>query len=747
MTEPTARFAAASRTSSCPDRLMPVWRALRQHPTSALVWLQLAHGYAQRGWPWHAQYAHTQALRCAQASGHGAVPNPIPTVAEDCWGEGASSCLGRLQAWSGLQRVRTLLQCQTESEPLDWLSWLFLARCLEMEPGFQADRPGAAHWQQAMAQAKQLELVTGETGHLLAQWRLAAGDAQGALAALHAVLHQSPRRYSSWVLQGQTQMQLGLKAAAGQSFERASHCTNPKLLLQLAGQLLQHGLTAQALRVGAQAVWLSPSDPQVWLLMAQTQRRSGQLTQARHSVEQALGLQPAHQAALHQRAEIQSALYSREYFERERARFDEDPLQFDAQQAAHLLRTSLFQSDMGPLDVADLHRRVGQHMAQQALATRPQSTPWPAPQPWCNPQGQVRRLRVGYVCGELHAQHPIWPCFLPVLAQHDRSCLDVFVYGNGPKQLRELGAHRRDTAALDDVALHQCIVQDQIDVLVDLVGHNSAHRLGVFALRAAPVQLSYLGYPHSTGLPFMDAMVVDDVLVPPALQHLFTEQLARVSGSALCWQAPGEYPLPPAPARARARSVVFGAFTPLHTMNDAVVAVWARILRQCPGAVLLLRAKALADPDSVRDTCQRFAVQGVPACQLDLRAASDPGQEMQDHLDVDIVLDPFPFNGDITSLQALWMGCALVSLEGGHMASRRGAMLLHQMGRTQWLAHSADDYVAKALVLVRQMREQPWSRQALRKAMQASGLCDAEHHTRELEALYLQAFFRSSCFH
>jgi len=141
--------------------------------------------------------------------------------------------------------------------------------------------------------------------------------------------------------------------------------------------------------------------------------------------------------------------------------------------------------------------------------------------------GQVRRLRVGYVSGDLHEPHPVSQFMLPVLQHHDRNHIEVFIYQTGhlddaaTHRMRECAEHWRDAAQLDDLALHQCIVEDHIDVLVDLAGHNASHRLGAFALRAAPAQLSYLGYPHSTGLPFIDWVVADAWWPPPRTSACF----------------------------------------------------------------------------------------------------------------------------------------------------------------------------------------------------------------------------------
>jgi protein O-GlcNAc transferase len=253
------------------------------------------------------------------------------------------------------------------------------------------------------------------------------------------------------------------------------------------------------------------------------------------------------------------------------------------------------------------------------------------------------------------------------------------------------------------------------------------------------VQLSYLGYPHSTGLPCIDWMIADAVVAPPEHAHLFTEQVARVSGSVFCWAPVDEYPLPPDPVAVPNRPVVFGSFNNLLKVDDATIDVWARILRECPKAQLLLKSAVLADPVVQQQTQARFVQAGVGAERLILRGPTELSLMMQEYLEVDVALDPFPYNGGTTSLQALWMGCPLVSLQGQNFVSRMGASFLTHLQRTEWLAHDTEGYVAQALALAQQLRQQPWSRQALRRQMQASGLCQIERHTREMEAIYRQA--------
>ena len=720
----------------------PLWEALRREPLSPPLWQALAQAYTALGLPWHLAYARTQARRAFQAQGGEAGAFALPDGSSPAfWGESDALLARSGPPWAGWAQACERLQQATRNDPGDWLSWLYLARCLELP---LAEGSGAAApdpmLRTAVRQAIDVEPLPGETGHLLAQWRLRAGQPEQALAALQAVLRQAPQRHGSWLLQAQAQMQLGLEAQAREAFERAGQSRNPDFLALLATTLYQFNFAHEAQAVYEQLVKLQPRRVAFWLLLAEIQSKLGQLAQAQASVAQVLHIEPGHAAAQRWAEDLQAGGHSRAQFECEWAQFEAQGLLHNARGAQRLLMQSLYQAHLAPETVADLHRRVGQAMQAQALQAFPGLAP-PAPLPW---DGR-RRLRVGYVTGDLHRQHPVNVFMLPVLQQHDHAAFEVFVYQTGTfidsytRQARACADHWREVAQLSDLALHQQIVDDRIDVLVDLAGHTATHRLAVFALRAAPVQMSYLGYPHSTGLPAMDWMIGDAVVSPPEHAPLFTERVASVSGSVFCWAPVDDYPLPPDAAKPRSGPVVFGSFNNLLKMDEETVAVWSRILRECPGARLLLKSAVLADPLVQAQTLARFAGQGIGPERLMLRGPTELSRMMQAYLEVDVALDPFPYNGGTTSLQALWMGCPLVTLAGGNFVSRMGSSFLTHLGRPEWVARDPDDYLAIALRLAEQVRQAPWSRQAHRRAMQASALCRIEAHTREIEAIYRQA--------
>ncbi len=351
-----------------------------------------------------------------------------------------------------------------------------------------------------------------------------------------------------------------------------------------------------------------------------------------------------------------------------------------------------------------------------------------------NPRSVGRRLRVGLVAVGLPPA--IQPLLLPWLARIDRSEFELIVYqgGLGSSQMLQACADRWwDVTALDDAGLQRLIVTDGVDLLIDLAGHHPGNRLGLFARRAAPVQLSFLGHPHSTGLASIDWWVGDEVLSPAEHAPLFCEGIAQLPGSLLVWAPDRDQCLPP-PRHARA-AVVFGSFNEAIQLTPRCIALWARVLRAVPGSQLLLSASSLGDGAVQSGFKARFEAQGIAAERLTMYGHSGPAGLAQAHGEIDIALDPPLFNGSATTLQALWMGVPVVTLAGGHAASRLGASLLRALGQPGWVAEDEGAYVATAVGLARDAATLRQGRAGLREQLAGSALCDIDGYARDVESL------------
>lgn len=362
----------------------------------------------------------------------------------------------------------------------------------------------------------------------------------------------------------------------------------------------------------------------------------------------------------------------------------------------------------------------------------------------------ARRLRIGYVSPDFR-RHSVSFFAAPLMAHHDAAVVEVFCYSDAiaddvTKRFKAAAHNWRETRALNNDALFKMIRRDQIDILVDLAGHTKGNRLAVFARRAAPVQVTALGYPATTGLPAMDYRSCDDITDPaPDADPWSVETLRRLASGMHCYGPPVNAPMPgPLPAQT-AGYVTFGAFNKLAKISPLTVALWARILKQVPSARLLMKTKALAEAETRQRVQSRFAAEGIDAGRLDLRGWL-PGDRA--HLDlyneVDIALDTAPYNGTTTTCEALWMGVPVVTLAGQGHASRVGASLLTQVGLTDWIASTPDAYAAHAVKSAEDVTGLVNLRAKLRDMMMGSPLCDARTHARAVEAAY-RAMWQRAC--
>lgn len=370
----------------------------------------------------------------------------------------------------------------------------------------------------------------------------------------------------------------------------------------------------------------------------------------------------------------------------------------------------------------------------------------PAPR-FANSRAPGRRLRVGYVSPDLR-RHPVGAMFAPVLERHDPARVETFCYYNYPRgdamteRMRRAAHHWRDVAELDDAAVADAVRADAIDILVDLVGHTKYTRMLVFARRPAPVQVSWLGYFNTTGLATMDYFVTDPVSSPDGQERYFVETLVRLPATRFCFEPPEYMPgVGELPAR-RSGRVTFGCLNNLLKLNDRVLALWARILAAVPGARLLLQASALSDPLAQRDVRARAAALGIAPERLELRRFAPIEEAARTYHDVDIALDPFPFCGGMTTLDALWMGVPVVTLPQVMIAGRQSASMLTNLGLAELAAADETAYVTAAAGLARDLDRLAALRAGLRERFRASPLADYARFARDLEAAYGQMWTR-----
>jgi protein O-GlcNAc transferase len=370
--------------------------------------------------------------------------------------------------------------------------------------------------------------------------------------------------------------------------------------------------------------------------------------------------------------------------------------------------------------------------------------------PHVNARDPDRRLRVGYVSPDFRT-HSCAFFLAPLLAAHDRENFEVFAYSDVKKpdemtvSLRAVTDHWCEARAFDHDGLAQRIRADGIDILVDLQGHLSDNRLPVFAMKPAPVQMSWLGYPGTTGMQAIDYRISDEIADPPGAESQFAEKLLRLPGPFLCFGPPPDSPEPNWRARDADAPIVFGSFNTVSKLTPQVVQLWARILASVPNSRLVLKSYWLGRRKVVERVLALFEAQGIARARV---ACLSWIEAIGGHLDaydgIDIALDPFPYNGATTTLEALWMGVPVIALRGGRHSGRVGASLLTHAGCSELLAETPEEYVAGAVALATDEPRRRTYRQGLREAMLNSPLLDGADFARRMETAYRDSW-RSWC--
>ena len=391
------------------------------------------------------------------------------------------------------------------------------------------------------------------------------------------------------------------------------------------------------------------------------------------------------------------------------------------------LYCALHDEHRSPEDIFAAHRKFGERIEAPFVANRVRHALSADPD---------RRLRLGFVSGDLR-DHPVARFLEPVWRTLDRDRFELLAYDVQPAsdaasaRLRELAAQWTNAATMPDAELDSRIRADRIDILFDLSGHTAGGRLPVFARRPAPIQVSWIGYPGTTGLSAMDYRLVDRIAAPPGrFDHLFTERLAYLPFMSV-FDRPhnlGECAEPPMLGAGR---ITFGSFNRVNKLADRTVKLWARVLERIPSARLLIGA--LPDPRVAEQLRQRFGAAGIGQERLELRPRLELAGYLKLHDEVDILLDTLPFSSGTTANFALWMGVPTLTLAGDSLIQRLGASRMAAARLDAFIAESEDDFVARAVDWSRRPDELARIRAGLREHMQASAAAQATELSRALE--------------
>jgi protein O-GlcNAc transferase len=363
--------------------------------------------------------------------------------------------------------------------------------------------------------------------------------------------------------------------------------------------------------------------------------------------------------------------------------------------------------------------------------------------PHTNDRSTSRRLKIGYVSPDFR-RHSVNYFLEPVLASHSHAQYEVFCYSDVftpdavTERLQGYTDQWRNIAGMPDELVAELIRKDGIDILVDLAGHTGYNRMLLFARRPAPVQVSWLGYPNTTGLSAIDYRIVDGYTDPPGLTDPFyTEQLLRMPESFLCYMPDKNSPAVGDIQAMTSGHITFGSFNNFTKETPEVLALWAEMLASIPDSRLLLKAKGLSDRETKDRVAGVFTEKGINSGRIDLLAHET---SFSGHLGlynrIDIALDPFPYNGTTTTCEALWMGVPVITLAGNTHASRVGLSLLMNIGLPELVATTSEEYLAIAVDLANDLARLRSLRESLRDRVKKSTLTDSKKFIAGMEALY-----------
>lgn len=508
------------------------------------------------------------------------------------------------------------------------------------------------------------------------------------------------------------------------------------VLTALTATLLALGRSAEAEASGRRAVTADPALPEAWTNLGVVLLERGQLTAAADACGRALAADPHCALAMYNLAQVRSeqwrAAEATTAFQRA---LELDPGYEPAWHA--FLLNLLYDPEHTEATIHAAHLRWAERFAP-AAATVPAAT-----------RTRRDRIRVGYLSPDFRNHSCAW--FLrPLFAAHDRAAIEIFAYSavdrpdHFTEWFRAQADHWRDIRNSSDEVIAGRIRDDGLDILVDLAGHTRHQPLGVFALRPAPVQVAWLGYPGTTGLGQIRFRLTDVHADPPgdADRH-HSERLVRLPGGFLCYEPPADAPPVAALPASRHGCITFGSFNHIAKITPEVIATWAGVVCAVPRSRLVLKGRLLRHEETRSRIATAFATAGLDPGRLRLLPWLPHAQEsLALYHDVDIALDTYPYNGTTTTFEALWMGVPVVTLRDQRHAGRVGASILSHLGREQWIAADADAYVGIARRLAADLPALASERAGLRQALARSTLTDASGFARRIERAYRELLDR-----
>ena len=560
-----------------------------------------------------------------------------------------------------------------------------------------------------------------------------AGRPDEAIAAYHRAIALRPDDFESHTnlgvalhATGQTDLALAAcrRAIAIEGDDAAAYCN-------LAVALRGAGRRDEAIAALERAIALDPGLVAAHTNLGDALHESGQLDLAVATLERALALRPDDADAGNNLGHVF----------RDQGRLD---LALDSFRRAVAVKPGFAKVASNLLFALHSHpdydaQAILAEHRQWALRYADPLAPLIGPHP--NDRTPGRRLRVGYVSPDFRA-HAVGQLLLPLFANHDRRQVEIVCYSDVrvsdalTARLQPLADLWHSTVGLGDAQVAELIRADRIDILVDLALHTAGNRMLVFARKPAPVQVSMLAMPATSGLTTIDYRLTDPYLDPPGAHDAdYTEQSIRLPHCFWIFQPPEELIDVGTLPASRNGFVTFGSLNQLAKVTRPALELWVKILQALPGARLVLQSPPGSHLDGVRAL---FEQGGIAADRLEFVPRAPRLEYLRRFQNLDLGLDPFPYNGHTSMLDALWMGVPVVTLAGRTCVGRGGVSILSNLGLPELIARTPEQYVDIAVGLAKYMDRLSSMRGGLRQKMAASPLCDGKQYAASVEAAFRQ---------
>ncbi|MFT5299627.1 MAG: protein O-GlcNAc transferase [Mariniblastus sp.] len=585
---------------------------------------------------------------------------------------------------------------------------------------------------------KSLDLKSSAETHAnLGNAQARSGDLRAALTSFQSALDCNPDFVPALNNAGRAAHELGMDSLAKQYLHRAleQDTNNPKTHEFLGNVFLSSGETEQAIDSFEKSIQLNPGQPTILIQLGQHFRRTQQFDKSMQCLIQAQQLAPENPSVYTGLGETN----------RDRGHISEAGFCFlrawqldpdSPQLHSNLLNTMLYESSIGGdklLEESKLWNSKHASDAQtfQDIHTRDKS---------CN-----RKLRIGFVSPGLEA-HPFGQLATSMFLSYDQAKFDFVVYDDHAtyethqRRVIDERGKLKSVSGLSNRKLANEVLADKIDILIDLAGHSPTNRLPMFAMKPAPIQITWLGYPGTTGLSCIDYIIADRHTIPAEQHHFYSEQPLHLPDCFLSFTCPDDADAVGSLPATRLGKITFGCFSDIEKLTAETISIWSRVLLAVPTSRLFLKNEALCDASVKSRVKDRFGENGISNERLRLEGATSKEPDWLDYASVDIALDPSPYSDVMQAFNFIFMGVPVITKTGNRFSNNSASSILSNLKLNHLCATNIDQFVEVSQATAADLPALRALRAALRERLTNSPVADVKGLTTELQKQFREVW-------